>query len=103
MTRRAASVKRLLEIKDVTEEDAQEIRNVWKTCQVRGTARNQIDIILRTHGVEYLGYDTRSSRHIYYCNAGDSYATTIIFTGGTMSVGCWADIAERKGVKQENP
>lgn len=93
--RRAPSVKALTTIKDVTRADALAIRNAWRTIKNRGEARAAIDAILRTHGVEYLGQHKRTCEHIYYCNAGDSYASTVIFAGLSARVACWGDIVER--------
>ena len=93
--RRCASVKNLMTIKDVTQEDAQEIRRIWKTVTNRGEARENIDKILRTYGVEYLGQHKRSGEHVYYCNAGDTYAGTILFKGLRMFVGYWGDLVEK--------
>jgi IS4 transposase len=93
--RRCPSVKSLMTIKDVTEEDAHAIRKVWRTVTNRCEARAQVDNILRTHGVEYLGQHKRTGSHVYYCNAGDSYASTVIFNGLIMRVQCWADLVEK--------
>lgn len=98
--RRCASVKNLMTIKDVTQEDAQEIRRIWKTVTNRGEARGRIDKILRTYGVEYLGQHKRSGERVYYCNTGESYASTIIFSGLHMRVGCWADLVEKNLIKE---
>lgn len=115
---RAASINALTQIKDVTEEDARRIRAVWKATNlnsllrecpvdfnVMDTAlgvrnlivvkRKVIDRLLQTCGVEYLGWDKRSRDSVYYCNAGDSYATTVIFRGDNLIVGCWGDLVEQ--------
>lgn len=132
----AASVEALLELKDVTEEDANLIRKIWKcksrdglwaileeeeshalkgtvtwvnACHsvpaMRETKRKAVDEVLRTHGVEYMGaYKGRGGLHghsVYYCNAGDTYAPTIIFIGGTLRVGCWGDLVERGLIDRE--
>ena len=97
--RRCASVNALMEIKDVTREDAEKIRTIWRTIGNRESARGQIDAVLRTYGVEYLGQHRRSGDHVYYCNAGDTYAPTIIFAGLRMYVGCWGELIERNRVK----
>lgn len=109
----AANVARLCEIKDVTEEDAALIRAVWKSFtwqQLRrvvpkdkahligdrftDSRRAVIDAILGTCGVELLGIRTRSPVNVYYCNGGDTYATTILFLGDQLVVGCVGDYAE---------
>jgi len=51
--------------------------------------RMAIDTAGGFHGVEYLGLCKRSGQSVYYCNAGDTYATTFIFKGKRLTVGCW--------------
>jgi hypothetical protein len=43
------------------------------------------------HGVESL-YPDRP--HLFYCNAGDTYATALIFNWRTeqVRIGCWGDL-----------
>ena len=98
--RRAASIKALMTIKDVTKEDAQAIRHAWQTISGRQEAREAIDTILRTHGVEYLGKHKRTWDSVYYCNAGDTYAGTVLFHGLRMFVGCWGDLVERNIIRE---
>jgi hypothetical protein len=94
--RTAASIKSLTQIKDVVKETAEKIRHVWLThTESRREARDMVDQLLNTYGVEYLGRHKRTKHHIYYCNAGDGYTTTILFAGPRMYVGCWADLAEK--------
>lgn len=115
----AASVKALLQIKDVTQENAKLIRKVWKMSSEqlreldfpgihehevwrwknRELKRYLVDSILNTCGVEYLGYYKPSGEHVYYCNAGDTYSTTVIFIGSRLVVGCWGDLVEKGLVK----
>jgi len=63
-----------------------------------GTAKLSIaDEILNTHGVEYIqaGHGAKSPA-IEYCNAGDTYAATLMYVAGKgYRVGCWGDIVER--------
>jgi len=103
--RRAASVASLLQIKDVTRDGAVEIRRLWHGLRPdywypTGSeqvlyVKRRIDQILETHGVEYLGKHKRTGLHVYYCNAGDTYATTVIFHGDNLTAGCWGDLVER--------
>lgn len=97
--RKCASVTALLQIKDVTAEDAAAIRKIWQTVPNRQEAREQIDKILRTHGVEYLGQHRRSREAVDYCNAGDPYTYTVLFHGPRMIVGCWGDLVEKKLIR----
>jgi hypothetical protein len=117
-----ASVKRLMEIKDVTEEDAKLIRAVWKAGHVSTVIekypqaysiwspdkkitlgklkRTCIDRILHTYGVEYLGELKRKRQDgvgfIKYCNTGDTYAATVVFIGSRLVVNCWGHYVENK-------
>ena len=49
-----------------------------------------------TFGVERIakGHNQRSPA-IEYLNAGDTYATTLLYVRGRFRVGCWGDIVER--------
>lgn len=118
----AASVKALTRIKDVTPEIAKAIREVWKTdkasviyaaspqtkdwrvngCIVgfRELKRHAINCILDTYGVEYLGRYKPSGASVYYCNAGDAYATTVLFIGHRLIVACWADLVEKNQIRE---
>lgn len=98
--RRAPSIAALMTIKDVTRADALAIRNAWHTIKNRGEARAAIDRILHTQGVEYLGQHKRTGEHIYYCNAGDTYASTVIFCGLSARVACWGGIVERGAIRE---
>ena len=93
--RRAASIKALMYIKDMTEGDAKTIRALWHHSRYRGNARTAVDAVLRTYGVEYLGRNKRTNDEVYYCNAGDTYSTTVLFVGPHLRVGCWGDLIER--------
>lgn len=66
----------------------------------RTMALHAIDCILGTHGVEAIGegeYSEGYAAPYEYCNAGDSYAATLIYKRATdnLYVGCWATVAER--------
>jgi hypothetical protein len=100
--RRSASIKKLMQIKDVTEKEAKKIKQVWRTVGNRKNAREMIDKILQTYGVEYLGQNKRNSEHVYYCNTGDTYATTIIFIGFNLIVACWGDLVERNLIHERS-
>ena len=92
------SIKTLMQIKDVTREDAKKIRAIMQgSGKVNGETRmERIDTILHTCGVEYIpaGRNLKSPA-IYYCNGGDTYDTTILKVNGQFRVGCWGDIVER--------
>jgi hypothetical protein len=72
-------------------------RACYNPMQV-GTAKLSIaDEILGTCGVEYIpaGRNAKSPA-IEYCNAGDTYAATLMYVSGKgYRVGCWGDIVER--------
>lgn len=98
--RTAASIKSLMSIKDVTREDAVKIRNAW-LCHFKAPMAT-VDQILKTSGIEYLGEHKRTGKRIWYCNAGDSYGTTVLFVGEHLRVGCWADLPERNMIWEPN-
>jgi hypothetical protein len=54
--------------------------------------------ILGMHGVEALGEVKAGGPPHEYLNAGDTYATTLIYAKATDTalIGCWADIAEKE-------
>ena len=63
-------------------------------------ALREMSEILDMHGVEALGprhYDYFKPSPYEYLNAGDTYATTLIYDRAkdTLSIGSWGDIAER--------
>lgn len=95
------SVKTLMQIKDVTKEDAQAIRAVMAGPKRddNGQSRMQhIDKILNTCGVEYVPCGQgANSPPFYYCNTGDSYAATVVKMRGKFRVTSWGDIVERGG------
>ena len=66
----------------------------------RDVHRRAIDELLETHGIEHLGRHRRSGEHVYYCNSGDTYATTLIFHGSNMYIGCWGDLVERNQIRE---
>jgi hypothetical protein len=92
--RRCASITALMQIKDVTEEDAQAIRRLWRYRPFRAGARAEIDKILRTAGVERLGTHKKHKCEVYYANGGDTYATTVLFVGMTLQVGTIGDLLD---------
>jgi hypothetical protein len=116
--RNAASVERLMQIKDVTEEDAALIRAIWKARtrdqvyalypkaeqwnaeSLDRTKQESINAAIRAMGVEYLGRWKRTGETIEYCNAADTYATTIVFVGDKLRVGCMGYYVE-KGIDRE--
>lgn len=113
------SIKTIQGIKDVTRADAVKIRAILHLKTVDAVTElsdsalayvrqcchtpplqlvklTAVDAILRTHGVEGIpaGHGRRSPA-IDYCNAGDSYAVTVLWSGGRYRVACWGDIVER--------
>lgn len=115
-----ATVESLMQIKDVTDTDALFVRTIWKMVgptavrklltrhNVDGKYDNAlackgsvnmkhaaIDTTLNTHGVELLGQRKRNREYVYYCNAGDTYATTVLFDGLHLRVGCIGDLLEK--------
>jgi hypothetical protein len=62
--------------------------------------RRACDELIDNHGVEFLGEHRRTGAGVYYSNAGDTYAATLIFHGNNAYLGCWGDIVERNAVKE---
>lgn len=118
------TLNELRQIKDVGTEEAKLIRAVWKaegrdalTSLVEGKAgiflcyeqhanhirtakREVINGIINTSGVESLGI--YRGEEVYYCNAGDTYATTVLFIGPRLIVGCIGDITEKAGFREHS-
>lgn len=74
---------------------------IWRVTVVM----HAIDRVLGTYGVEGLG-PQRSGDYApayEYCNAGDTYSTTLIYTRDTdtIRIGCWGDIVEKHDTKGE--
>lgn len=112
LKRSCARANSLMQIKDVTEEDAKLIRFIWveaknkeqvflrmpdklktayheRTKDHSGAFRKEaIDLLIGTAGIERHEGKLRT---FYYCNAGDIYAPTVIFIGQALRVGCFAD------------
>lgn len=62
-----------------------------------------LDAMCGTHGVETIGGDDddfRTPPPFEYLNAGDTYATTLIFDRGKdeITIGCWGDLVESGAV-----
>lgn len=100
LVRKCASSESLQQVKDVTSRDALLVRSMWKETSSRREARMKIDRQIATHGVEFLGIHKRTGEDVYYCNAGDTYATTIIFIGPRLTVGCWGDLVEKNLISE---
>ena len=99
-TMRLPSVKTLCELKDVTPEIARQMRAVMAgPKKVDGLTRMQrLDALYGSCGVEYIPCGKGAcSPAFYYCNAGDTYAPTIVKFAGTNTfrVTTWGDIVER--------
>lgn len=90
-----ATIERGLNVDRAT---AVEIRKVMDGRRVEKplTRMQLIDKLYQTHGVEYQprGRNEKSPA-FYYCNAGDSYAATVVKINGRFRICCWGDIVER--------
>jgi hypothetical protein len=124
MTKRtAATLKVLAELKDVDIVLAARVRDVWlkhtreqliaefpkvatyvRECVnppgTRLLRHMAVDSLIDTYGVEYLGTSRKTGEHVYYCNAGDPYVATVIFSGPRLWVGCWGDLIEHRSIKE---
>lgn len=96
----ARTVKRLLLAKRAELEDAipghDAVRYGHDTPSLRMEA---ISEALGMHGVEE--FRTRNGTRVLYCNAGDTYAPTLLRVGGHYRVGTWGDVAERMGTADQ--
>jgi len=75
-------------------------RSMYGRRSWRETKREAINYLIEGHGVELLGLHKRSGELAYYVNSGDTYATTIIFIGGRLTVGTWGDMIESGTVRE---
>lgn len=76
----------------------------------RAAHLDRIGAILHTFGTEGILLDSRGEdiggggsmsdveTDIQYCNAGDTYALTIMYVNGRLSIGDWGSIVEEKQV-----
>ena len=74
---------------------------IWRVT----VAMHAIDRVLGTYGVEGLG-PPRSGDYAppyEYCNAGDTYSTTLIYKRATdtLLIGSWGDIVEKEDPRGE--
>jgi hypothetical protein len=119
LTMNIPSIRTLMQIKDVTREDAVKVRAILKLKNVDAVTSvsdvaleyvrscyhrpplhmaklTAIDAVIGTYGVEGIGRGHNlKSPSIEYCNAGDAYATTLLWVGGRYRVGDWGSIVER--------
>ena len=121
MTNACASLAKLAELK--LDCDAELIRAIWKAknradleaiyppaadidrgffrpYRLRELKREVLNKAGGFFGVEYLGTLKRSGEPVYYANAGDCYAGTLIFTGPRLTVGTVGDLIERGTVRE---
>lgn len=70
-------------------------REYYAPLKLRDLKREAINAAAGFHGVETLGICKLSGARVFYCNAGDAYAPTLIFKCRRLSVGCWGDLIER--------
>jgi hypothetical protein len=69
----------------------------YTTTSAAVQALEKIDVILGTHGVEYIpaGHNAKSPA-IDYCNTGDTYDTTVLWVHGGVGfrIGNWGSYVE---------
>lgn len=75
-------------------------RGFFNPLRLRPLKREAINKAGGFFGVEYLGTRNRSGEPVYYLNAGDCYAGTLIFTGSRLTVGTVGDLIERGTVRE---
>lgn len=74
-------------------------RCFFNTLRLRQLKREAANKAGGFYGVEYLGQDRRTGDHVYYANAGDTYAGALCFIGSRLVVECWAYWVESGRVK----
>ena len=98
-TRTARRIRRILKGKEdprTVEATDTWVRRCYHEPSQREQAAHAVDVLLETYGVE-----TAEGR-FDYCNAGDAYATTLVFVGDSVYIACWGDVIEsmeRRGAK----
>ena len=117
---RCPTVKRMVRELNISTEQARTVRGLVKGSidpeSVEATAdwvrqcyhrpsddeliQHAVDVTLETFGTEALWGDSCTQPEYVYCNAGDTYAATMIWRwdGWGWSdpfIACWGDIAER--------
>lgn len=83
--------------------DGATLKAIWADTEM--LERDKMELINQLgeyHGVEFLGNMKRDNAPVYYCNAGDTYAATIVFIGTRMTVTTWGDLVEGGHVKEFN-
>lgn len=123
MSARTCASSKTLSLAGITAVDARRIRRAWREAtraellaafqccadyerqcyNSPGTGalrRLAVDSIARTCGVEHLGVSRKTGEEVYYCNAGDPYAPTILFSGPHLRVGAWGDLIERGSIRE---
>ena len=89
-------------IESMAPRTAKESNRMYRPFRPRTFRREAINEIAGFHGVEYLGKNKRTGEAIYYLNAGDSYAPTIIFQGARLFVSTVGDLIEGGRVRTYN-
>lgn len=80
-------------------------RQCYHKPKPRAMKRAAIDELIGTSGVEYLGIYRQAGGcmagdHVYYCNGGDLYATTIIFIGRVLRVDYVGRLIENNNIAE---
>lgn len=76
-------------------ETEQWVRDCYNMPYADELIMHAIDATIETFGVESAG-GNGECYHFDYCNAGDTYATTVIYDrqSGEYMIGCWGDLVE---------
>lgn len=83
------------------------VRDCYNDPSLACQSKHAADRLLKTHGIEAIwregdGDDPRDRPLFEYCNAGDSYAPTLVFVGGRVEIATWGDMVEsmeRRGIQ----
>lgn len=85
-----------LGITDIYRDFLNRTRGYYRNPSTREIRRELINTLAGFHGIECLGQLKISGERVYYCNAGDPYAPTLVFIGNRLIVSCWSHYVENK-------
>lgn len=100
----ALKIRRVLDTRldpgDASEQTRKWVQSCYHTPSDESMMLHAADCLLENHGVEGFEVD---GRHFSYSNAGDTYATTLIFdhSNAKWIVASWGDIVEKLQVRSD--
>jgi hypothetical protein len=102
---KAPQLRKLLEVKNAGKlhasmddfpDTAKWLNSCYNPPSFHDLKMSMANELLGTYGVEHIPHGkNKRSPSFEYCNAGDTYASTLLFVNGSYRVGSWGDIVER--------